>query len=287
MMCCLHSWFTKNMCCIVNADCFKSDTNFFLEEEHGSEYRVLYDSEKYSDYPDPFDPADVVPEFDKRMESGYPLIFNSLDYMNKPFGYVCYKFDSYDITEYSKTSSLTDTVNSGLGGYINMQYSRYMLAKVGEMYKTDALTGLYNRLAAREAYENMRKDPGLQGKDLCVIMADLNKLKKINDTLGHSAGDKAIAAVAGALKRSCPEGSICVRFGGDEMLAFAIGECDSDLIISGINHILEEKSAEAGFYISASCGVYKTVISSDMDIDGVIRLADERMYLEKNRSTIV
>ena len=287
MMCCLHSWFTKNMCCIVNADCFRSDSNFFLEEEHGSEYRVLYDSEKYSDYPDPFDPIDVVPEFDKRMESGYPLIFNSLDYMNKPFGYVCYKFDSYDITEYSKTSSLTDTVNSGLGGYINMQYSRYMLAKVEEMYKTDALTGLYNRLAAREAYETMCTDPELQGKGLCVIMADLNKLKRINDTLGHSAGDTAIAAVAGALKTACPEDSICVRFGGDEMLAFALGECDGDAIISEIDHILEDKSAEAGFSISASCGVYKTTISPDMDIDGIIRLADEQMYLEKTRSTKV
>lgn len=283
MMRCLHSWFTKNMCCIVNADCFKGDRNFFLEEEHSDEYRILYDSERYSDYPDPFDPADIVPGFEKRMESGYPLIFNSLDYMNKPFGYVCYMFGSYDITEYAKTSSLTDTVNSGLGGYINMQYSRFMLGKVEEMYKTDALTGLYNRLAAHEAFEALRNDPDKQGKPLCVIMADLNKLKQINDTLGHSAGDKAIAAVASSLKESCPEGSICVRFGGDEMLAFIIGEHDTEAILANARQILERRSAECGFDISASCGTYETFVSSDMDIDGIIRKADEQMYLNKAR----
>jgi len=281
MMRCLHSWFTKNMCCIVNADCFMSDRNFFLEDEHGDEYRILYDSERYSDFPDPFDPADVVPGLDKRMESGYPLIFNSLDYMNKPFGYVCYMFGSYDITEYAKTSSLTDTVNSGLGGYINMQYSRYMLGKVEEMYKTDALTGLYNRLAAHEAFETLRNDPDMQGKPLCVIMADLNKLKQINDTLGHSAGDKAIASVANALKTSCPDDSICVRFGGDEMLAFVTGEHDGNAILSEIGHKLDDKSAECGFTISASYGIYETTVSSDMDIDGIIRQADEQMYLNK------
>ena len=285
MMRCLHSWFTKNMCCIVNADCFKADTNFFLEDEHGDEYRILYDSEKYSDYPDLFDPIDVVPELEARMDSGYPLIFNSLNYMNKPFGYVCYMFNSYDITEYSKTSSLTDTVNSGLGGYINMQYSRYMLAKVQEMYKTDALTGLYNRRAAHEALEAIREDETRQGEPLCVIMSDLNKLKKINDTLGHSAGDKAIAAVAGAIRESCPDGSICVRLGGDEMLAFVIGDHDGKSIIGNITGLLEKKTEEYGFGISASYGMYETTVTQDMDIDKIIRHADEQMYINKQKGS--
>jgi diguanylate cyclase (GGDEF)-like protein len=285
MMICLHSYFTRNMCCIVNADCFESDRNFFLEKEHSDKYRILYDPYHYSAYPDPFDLADVVPEYEKRVETGYPLIFNALDFMGKTFGYVCYLFENYDIIDYSKTTSLTHTVDSGLGGYVNMQYQHYLMGRLEETYKTDALTGLSNRLASHVAFEELKNDPEAQGKPLTVIMSDLDGLKKINDSLGHSAGDKAIASVAEALKNSCPEGSICVRFGGDEMLAFIVGDCDCEEIIRNIKSKLIEKSEECGIRISASCGYYITTLDQHTDIDSVIRKADERMYENKHKDS--
>ncbi|MBO4899002.1 MAG: GGDEF domain-containing protein [Lachnospiraceae bacterium] len=281
MMICLHSYFTRNMCCIVNSDCFRSDINFFLEKEHSDKYRVLYDSLKYSAYPDHFDLKDIVPEYEERMESGYPLIFNGLDYMGKPFGYVCYMFENYDIIDYSKTSSLTETVDSGLGGYINMQYQHYLMAKLEQTYKTDALTGLYNRMAAQAAFERVKTDPEKQGTRFYVIMCDLDGLKKINDTLGHASGDIAIAAVADALRSSCPEGTVCVRFGGDEMLAFVVGECDCDAVIADIQKKLAKKSEETGIRISSSCGYCDAILTADTDIDAVIRMADKEMYQKK------
>ena len=284
MMICLHSYFTRNMCCIVNADCFRNDINYFMEEEHSDRYRVLYDHLKYSDYPDWFELGDIVPEYEERIASGYPLIFNALDFMGKHFGYTCYVFENYDIIDYSKTSSLTNTVNSGLGGYIIMQYQHFLIGKIKETYKTDALTGLYNRLAAQNAFESIKNDPENQGGTLTVIMSDLDGLKKINDTLGHNAGDKAIAAVADALKNTCPEGSLCVRFGGDEMLAFIIGECDPESIIKEIKGKLKVKGKECGIRISASCGYYVTSMDSKTDIDSVIRKADEEMYLNKSKN---
>lgn len=281
MMKCLHSYFTRNMCCIVDGDCFRNDINFFMEKEHSGEYKILFDSLHYSDYPDPFDPADVVPEYEERMAGGYPLIFNSLDYMEKPFGYVCYVFENYDIVEYSKTANLTNAVNSGLGGFIGMQYQQYLMDKLEKTYKTDALTGLYNRLAAHAAFEAIKEDPSRAGEPLNVIMADLDGLKVINDTLGHTAGDKAIASVAGAIRESCPEGSILVRFGGDEMLAYIPGECDCEGIIASIEEKLLKKSEKYGFKVSASCGYYRTTISADLDVDAAIREADEKMYEHK------
>ncbi len=283
MMICLHSYFTRNMCCIVNEDCFRTDMNFFMEEDHPDSYKVLYDVLKYSDYPDPFDLKDIVPNYEKRVESGYPLIFNALDFLGKPFGFTCYTFENYDIIDYSKTSSLTNTVSSGLGGYIILQYQRFLMAKIEETYKTDALTGLYNRLAAQAAFETIKSDPEMQGKDLTVIMSDLDGLKKINDTLGHSAGDKAIAAVADALSGSCPEGTFCVRFGGDEMLAFITGKCDPEAIIAQIKEKLIARSNEYGIRISASCGYYVSKIDAGTDIDSVIRMADEEMYQNKSK----
>ncbi|MCR5477832.1 MAG: GGDEF domain-containing protein [Lachnospiraceae bacterium] len=281
MMICLHSYFTRNMCCIVDEDCFRNDINFFLESHHSGKYKVLYDSLHYSDYPDPFDPKDVVPEFEERMAPGYPLIFNSLDYMDVPFGYVCYMFENYDIIDYSKTSSLTNTVNTGLGGYVSMQYQHYLMAEVEKMYKTDALTGLYNRLAAHEAYEAVKSDPVMYGKELTVIMADLDGLKQINDSLGHAAGDKAIAAVAHSLRDACPQDAICVRFGGDEMVAFVVGDCDCEKILEQIRESLARKSWENGFKISASCGCHTTRITRNLDIERILRRADEQMYRDK------
>ncbi|MCR4897404.1 MAG: GGDEF domain-containing protein [Lachnospiraceae bacterium] len=281
MMICLHSYFTRNMCCIVNADCFRTDINFFLEDEHSTEYKVLYDSLHYSDWPDPFDPADIVPEYEERMAPGYPLIFNGLDFMGQPFGYVCYMFENYDIIDYSKTSSLTDTVNSGLGGYINMQYQRFLMRKLEATYKTDSLTGLYNRMAGQKAVGVIRENPANHGKPFSAIMCDLDGLKRINDTLGHIAGDTAIAAVAQALKESCPESAVCVRVGGDEMLAFIPEKCDSAAIISQIREKLRAKSRETGLEISASCGAYDGVLGEPEGIDDVIRTVDERMYRDK------
>ena len=278
---CLRSYFTRNMCCIVNEDCFRPDINYFLEDKHGDKYCILYDSENESNDIRPFDTHDVIPELEKRMESGFPLIFNALDYVDKPFGYSCYLFKNYDITEYSKTASLTDTVNSGVGGYVNMRYQQYLLAKVEEMYKYDALTGLYNRLAFRGAFETVKNDPANQGLPMTVVMADLDHLKMINDTLGHGAGDKAIATVAHALKEACPSYALCVRYGGDEMLAFIPGDCDGEVIINGIADILKRESAKSDFAISASCGSYITSISEDIKLDEVIKQADDRMYLVK------
>ena len=192
-------------------------------------------------------------------------------------------FENYDIIDYSKTSSLTNTVNSGLGGYVIMQYQKFLIGKIEETYKTDALTGLYNRLAAQTTFEAVKNDPANHGQKLTVIMSDLDGLKKINDTLGHSAGDKAIAAVADALKGTCPEGSMCVRFGGDEMLAFIIGECDPDAILKEIKEKLKEKTKELGIRISASCGYFVTDMDHETDIDSVIRRADEEMYLNKSK----
>ena len=281
MMESLHSYFMRNMCCVVNADCFRNDCNFFLEDTHGNEYRVLYDSLKLSNYPEPIDLKDIVPELEERMASGYPLIFNSLDYMGKSFGYVCYLFENYDIIDYSKTASLTDTVNSGLGGYIIMQYQRYLMGQLEKTYRTDALTGLYNRLAGQAAFETLKNDPEKRGETIHVIMADLDGLKSINDNRGHIAGDRAIAAVADALRESCPEDAICVRYGGDEMIAFLVGERDCDTILSDVREKLARKSAECGFPVSASCGFCETTLDPDMDMDAVIREADEQMYLDK------
>ncbi len=276
--------YTSHACCIVNRACFSMDENFFLTDDIGDEYCLLYDpSMEEGDLP-VFDIKELMPHMEERLASGYPLLIQSLDYINKPMGYICYFFENYDITEYGKTANITEMVSMGLGGYITMKYQQYLLRKVEEMYQLDALTGLYNRLAFQEAFDAMKSDPENDGKPLLVVMTDLDRLKKINDTLGHGAGDQAIAAVAAAMKAACPKEALCVRFGGDEMLAFVPGEDKADGIQDKIEEMLREASLKYGFRISASCGCSVATIREDISAEELIAMVDEEMYTIKRIS---
>ena len=275
---------TGNIFCLLDRSCLNDSRNYYLSKSGSGEYCLVYDERNSENTITPFDIGDIAPKLDELLESGYPLIFQTLDYMGKAMGYICFFMTDYKITNYAKTPNITDMVSQGLGGYINMRYEQYLLSKVEDMYRIDALTGLLNRLAFNEAFEEMKQKPENAGRTLTVFMIDLNHLKTINDKLGHAAGDRAIAAVAAALRSVCPDETLCVRFGGDEMLAFVPGDCDPDKIISDMNGILEEASEKNGYEISASCGTYQTVLSKEMDMEDAVRHADENMYIVKKRS---
>lgn len=268
----------------MDAACLNEEANYFLEDVNTTEKVLIYDSYIEEDRVTPFDPGCIAPHLESLMEEGYPLIFNALEYMSKSPGYICYSYPRYDIIDYSKTASLTSTIGMGLGSYINMRYQLFIRDKIQRMYQNDALTGLYTRLAFYSKYEDLKEDPDNFGKDVTVIMADLNGLKKINDTLGHSAGDNAIKAVANRLKENCPEDALCLRHGGDEMVALIVGPCDPDKIKAGINEGLKKDSESLGIKISASIGVYITKFDSELDLNKAINNADEQMYKVKKQS---
>jgi diguanylate cyclase (GGDEF)-like protein len=81
---------------------------------------------------------------------------------------------------------------------------------------TDPLTGLFNRryLDQRLIAELARADR--DGGELALLVVDVDRLKEINDTLGHEGGDRALVSVAGALRSSLRASDVAARFGGDE-----------------------------------------------------------------------
>jgi diguanylate cyclase len=81
----------------------------------------------------------------------------------------------------------------------------------------DPLTGLLNRRACDRAVVG-RMLVGANHMYLAVAMVDLDRFKKLNDTLGHAAGDEALIAVAGALTAACAENAVVGRVGGEEFL---------------------------------------------------------------------
>ncbi|WP_197029622.1 substrate-binding and GGDEF domain-containing protein [Butyrivibrio sp. AE3004] len=280
----LRSNLTQNMCCVINNACFHHDKNFFLDTVNESAYSIVYNSYSDKDEIIPYNADEIIPNIDMILDNGYPLIFNALDYMSKAIGFICYSFQKYDIVDYSKTPSITDAISMGIGGYVNMQYQHFLINKVQEMYQNDSLTGFYNRLAFQSAYDNLRTMPGVIGKPLTIIMQDLDRLKTINDSLGHSEGDRAIATAAFALKQSCPEGTLFVRYGGDEMLALISGLSNNAEIIRTVQETLKTESQKLGYNVSVSIGAYTTVLTKDLNLDQIIVLADQQMYRMKKNS---
>jgi diguanylate cyclase (GGDEF)-like protein len=149
-----------------------------------------------------------------------------------------------------------------------------------EMYKRDALTGLLNRVAFQNSFREIRFDKKNYGKPITVIMSDLDGLKYINDNFGHADGDNAIKAVANALLKACPDHALCARFGGDEVFAVIVGECDAKSIVDNINRYLEEYNNNSGlmYFTNTSSGTYTTVLNKEFDIRHALKIADEKMY---------
>ena len=269
---------------VAEKSCFGLEENFFYDDVERGEQVVIFDPYAESDKPYPFDPKEIVPHLDRLMETADSLIFNCLVYMDKCCGFVCYSYPRTMLIDYNQTPNITNCIEMSLGGYVVTKHQMFLRDKIKEMYQNDELTGLYNRLAFLSKITETFTKTNMKGKTITVIMQDLNGLKGINDNFGHMAGDAAIKAVAVALKESCPADSICVRAGGDEMLAILFGEHEVDKILSDIEQRLEASSKELGFKVSASTGTSVIEYEGGKDIiSKAIGLADERMYENKRR----
>ena len=101
---------------------------------------------------------------------------------------------------------------------------------------SDALTGLSNRLAFREALDNRLRAQQGAGRQLALLFADVDDFKRINDTLGHEAGDEVLLQIAGRIDRVVKAipgvDAMVARFGGDEfvtLLQASDSEPDGDV----------------------------------------------------------
>lgn len=142
----------------------------------------------------------------------------------------------------------------------------------------DYLTGIYNRRFYGEELKRLDNNRNLP---LTLIMGDVNGLKKINDTMGHSLGDALLKKVAELLKKACRSGDIAARFGGDEFVIIlpSTTKKEAEKIIERINAYAKEENV-GGTEVSIAFGC-ATKENEDQAIQDVFKKAEEYMYQNK------
>jgi two-component system cell cycle response regulator len=169
--------------------------------------------------------------------------------------------------------------------FINSQ--KRMEAEIISLSITDYLTGLYNRRGFMTLAEQQIKMVGRTDKKslLLLLFADLDKMKSINDNLGHKKGDNALMEVASILKKVFRESDIIARIGGDEFAVLGIVAQKSD--IGAFESRLQEQIDIHNAYenrdytISLSVGAACSDPEKHYSIDELMSRADKLMYDQK------
>lgn len=147
---------------------------------------------------------------------------------------------------------------------------------------TDALTGLRNRRAIDEVAAELiaAREP------FTLMLVDLDYFKRVNDELGHPAGDAVLRRVAGVLREETRRNDVVGRIGGDEFAVLMTGVCETSLakeIASRIQSRLEEEISVTGgmAQVSASIGITSSCLYPVAQIEDMMQDADAALYASK------
>lgn len=150
----------------------------------------------------------------------------------------------------------------------------------------DSLTGLWNRPAIMERLTAEMERSRRWNREHCLVMLDIDHFKRINDTLGHRAGDQVLREFADRLRRALRPYDMLGRYGGEEFL-IVISDSDRDGTrqqAERLRHCLEAQPilTDGGpVQVTASFGVGTAMAGSHPSLAGLINAADKALYQAK------
>jgi diguanylate cyclase (GGDEF)-like protein len=148
----------------------------------------------------------------------------------------------------------------------------------------DELTGLLNRRGFLSLAKQQLKIAQRENWELVLLFADLDGLKKINDTFGHPEGDRALRSVANILNETFRNSDLIARLGGDEFVVLAINAPAPGVqaITSRLRENLARYNAQNRYYqLSLSYGVVQFDPRRESSLENVILKADKDYYENK------
>jgi diguanylate cyclase (GGDEF)-like protein len=142
---------------------------------------------------------------------------------------------------------------------------------------TDGLTGLMNR----RTFETTARPLVRQGGQFAIVMADVDHFKRVNDTLGHAAGDRALALFAELLRAHLRSDDLVARYGGEEfvMLLGGVSAQEATDVLDRFRARLADATSTQPPVFTASFGVADA--GSGKSLSDLIRRADSALYRAK------
>ena len=257
-----HGSFTKNM------------TAYVMRHWDEYKYNLKYKSDT------------MLPELGTMLKRYNTVVFLPIHFQEQAAGYYAAVADDLlaGTGNFYYVQRLVSSIEQALENF----RTEYLLKQANkELLRTqsiDPLTGLYNRRGYFEYIDKLIEK--YKKKDVVMITCDMDRLKQINDTYGHSEGDIAITTVAKAVKAGCGKNGVCARFGGDEFMLTAMrSDCKRELpkIIGEIQTYIDKFNRSSGkpYEVSISVGGSYGTVSSTEDINELIRSTDHLMYEQK------
>lgn len=157
-----------------------------------------------------------------------------------------------------------------------------LFAELDRIASTDALTGLLNRRAATVALQEAVARAHRQGTELSVAIFDVDHFKRINDSLGHPAGDAALQRFAEVLLDTCSGTDVPARLGGEEFLVVLLrsDESGARAFAQRFSDNLDFATAADRAPLSVSAGV-AALDGDHVDADSLLVAADRALYAAK------
>jgi diguanylate cyclase (GGDEF)-like protein len=111
------------------------------------------------------------------------------------------------------------TLSAAIGHALEKRQCHKDIQRLEKLSSTDYLTGLFNRRFFEQRLEEEVTRSRRYGRELSLIFADIDEFKRINDTYGHTVGDKALKVVSEAFSQTLRKEDVAARVGGDEFAA--------------------------------------------------------------------
>lgn len=157
--------------------------------------------------------------------------------------------------------------------------------KLQALSLVDELTGLYNRRGFLTLAEQELKTAYRLRQRMLLLYADLDRLKWINDTLGHQQGDLALKDTAAILKSTFRDSDILARIGGDEFVALAMetGETAREAVLKRVQEgtAFYNRKGIRHYTVSLSCGISVYDPEQPVSLEDLLLESDASMYHKK------